>query len=247
MPSSSRSTSCSAAKRSQRNSPPSGRRSCSRLRPAPRAVCMKRSRTSARSLRASKGSSSCRWTGGSRSARSGAAFLRSRRPEPRKRRGRDPLAALLPTGGTTGVPKVVPLTHRNVVASATASMLALDVRRRKIGSSSCCRSSTLAPSLLPEPAGARRRRGHDPADRRGAPQSGGRRQLLRRILETGSAPRSAGTVPTGLAAVGGGSRGRLRPVARAPVRHRRVGLSARDRAPASCASGRATACARSTG
>ncbi|RBP13754.1 fatty-acyl-CoA synthase [Roseiarcus fermentans] len=40
----------------------------------------------------------------------------------------DAVAALLPTGGTTGAPKVVPLTHRNIVASATASMLALDVR-----------------------------------------------------------------------------------------------------------------------
>ena len=40
----------------------------------------------------------------------------------------DAVAALLPTGGTTGAPKVVPLTHRNVVASATASMLAYDAR-----------------------------------------------------------------------------------------------------------------------
>ena len=40
----------------------------------------------------------------------------------------DAVAALLPTGGTTGVPKVVPLTHRDVVASAIASMLALDLR-----------------------------------------------------------------------------------------------------------------------
>lgn len=37
------------------------------------------------------------------------------------------LAALLPTGGTTGAPKIVPLTHRNIVASSIASMLALDV------------------------------------------------------------------------------------------------------------------------
>jgi fatty-acyl-CoA synthase len=40
----------------------------------------------------------------------------------------DAPAALLPTGGTTGVPKIVPLTHRNIVASATATMLAFDVR-----------------------------------------------------------------------------------------------------------------------
>ncbi len=40
----------------------------------------------------------------------------------------DSLAALLPTGGTTGVPKVVRLTHRNIVASAIASMLAAEVR-----------------------------------------------------------------------------------------------------------------------
>ena len=38
----------------------------------------------------------------------------------------DALAALLPTG----VPKVVPLTHRNIVASATASMLAADMGPR---------------------------------------------------------------------------------------------------------------------
>src|SRR5277367_4046894 len=36
----------------------------------------------------------------------------------------DRVVALLPTGGTTGAPKVVPLTNRNVVASAIASMLA---------------------------------------------------------------------------------------------------------------------------
>jgi len=48
-------------------------------------------------------------------------------PNPEQARP-DGLAALLPTGGTTGVPKVVPLTHRNVVASAIASMLALDLR-----------------------------------------------------------------------------------------------------------------------
>ena len=48
---------------------------------------------------------------------------------PNPEQGRpDAAATLLPTGGTTGVPKVVPLTHRNVVASAIASMLALDLR-----------------------------------------------------------------------------------------------------------------------
>lgn len=40
----------------------------------------------------------------------------------------DRIVALLPTGGTTGAPKVVPLSNRNVVASAIASMLAIDVR-----------------------------------------------------------------------------------------------------------------------
>ena len=39
----------------------------------------------------------------------------------------DAVAALLPTGGTTGIPKLAPLTHRNIVASATASMLAVDM------------------------------------------------------------------------------------------------------------------------
>lgn len=36
------------------------------------------------------------------------------------------ICALLPTGGTTGVPKIVPLSHRNVVSSSIASMLAAD-------------------------------------------------------------------------------------------------------------------------
>ena len=35
------------------------------------------------------------------------------------------IVALLPTGGTTGVPKVVPLSNRNVVSSAIGSMLAI--------------------------------------------------------------------------------------------------------------------------
>jgi fatty-acyl-CoA synthase len=41
----------------------------------------------------------------------------------------DRIAALLPTGGTTGAPKVVRLSNRNIVASAVASMLAYDIRR----------------------------------------------------------------------------------------------------------------------
>ena len=45
-----------------------------------------------------------------------------RRAEP------DRVVALLPTGGTTGAPKVVPLTNRNVVSSAIASMLAGEFR-----------------------------------------------------------------------------------------------------------------------
>jgi fatty-acyl-CoA synthase len=36
----------------------------------------------------------------------------------------DRIVALLPTGGTTGAPKIVPLSNRNVVASSVASMLA---------------------------------------------------------------------------------------------------------------------------
>lgn len=40
----------------------------------------------------------------------------------------DRIVALLPTGGTTGAPKVVPLSNRNVVSSAIASMLAGDLR-----------------------------------------------------------------------------------------------------------------------
>ena len=38
------------------------------------------------------------------------------------------IVALLPTGGTTGAPKVVPLSNRNVVSSAIGSMLASDLR-----------------------------------------------------------------------------------------------------------------------
>ena len=37
------------------------------------------------------------------------------------------IVALLPTGGTTGAPKVVPLSNRNVVSSAIGSMLAIDL------------------------------------------------------------------------------------------------------------------------
>ena len=40
----------------------------------------------------------------------------------------DEIVALLPTGGTTGAPKVVPLSNRNVVSSAIASMLAGGLR-----------------------------------------------------------------------------------------------------------------------
>jgi fatty-acyl-CoA synthase len=41
----------------------------------------------------------------------------------------DRIAALLPTGGTTGAPKVVRLSNRNIVASAVASMLAYEITR----------------------------------------------------------------------------------------------------------------------
>jgi len=37
------------------------------------------------------------------------------------------VVALLPTGGTTGAPKAVKLTNRNVTASEAATMLALDL------------------------------------------------------------------------------------------------------------------------
>ena len=40
----------------------------------------------------------------------------------------DRIVALLPTGGTTGAPKVVPLSNRNVVSSAIGSMLAFDLQ-----------------------------------------------------------------------------------------------------------------------
>jgi fatty-acyl-CoA synthase len=38
------------------------------------------------------------------------------------------IVALLPTGGTTGAPKIVPLSNRNAVASAIGSRLAFDLR-----------------------------------------------------------------------------------------------------------------------
>jgi fatty-acyl-CoA synthase len=40
----------------------------------------------------------------------------------------DRIVALLPTGGTTGAPKVVPLSNHNVVSSAIGSMLAFDLQ-----------------------------------------------------------------------------------------------------------------------
>jgi fatty-acyl-CoA synthase len=40
----------------------------------------------------------------------------------------DSVCALLSTGGTTGTPKIVPLTHRNVLASAIGTMLYSDLR-----------------------------------------------------------------------------------------------------------------------
>jgi fatty-acyl-CoA synthase len=58
----------------------------------------------------------------------GETLLPAALPPNPERASPDAFAALLPTGGTTGAPKVVPLTHRNIVASATATMLALDVR-----------------------------------------------------------------------------------------------------------------------
>jgi fatty-acyl-CoA synthase len=39
----------------------------------------------------------------------------------------DKTAALLPTGGTTGAPKIVPLSHRNIVSSSIGAMLAAGV------------------------------------------------------------------------------------------------------------------------
>ena len=51
-----------------------------------------------------------------------------RAPESAEAAEPDRVVALLPTGGTTGAPKVVPLTNRNVVSSAIASMLAGEFR-----------------------------------------------------------------------------------------------------------------------
>ena len=42
----------------------------------------------------------------------------------------DRIVALLPTGGTTGAPKIVPLSNTNVLASAIGSMLSADVHPR---------------------------------------------------------------------------------------------------------------------
>ena len=98
-----------------------------RRRPLARpAGSLRRPRACSVSRRASSASSCCRWTAASRST--------TRRSSPTDER--DPLdvadpdriVALLPTGGTTGAPKVVPLSNRNVVSSAIGSMLAIDVR-----------------------------------------------------------------------------------------------------------------------
>jgi len=43
------------------------------------------------------------------------------------------IVALLPTGGTTSAPKIVPLSNRNVVAGALGSMLAMDARAQDRG------------------------------------------------------------------------------------------------------------------
>lgn len=80
----------------------------------------------------------------------------------------DKIVALLPTGGTTGAPKIVPLSNRNVVSSALASMLAADTRPGErflialplfhVGGAFCSslRASAPAPrwSFRPRPASA---------------------------------------------------------------------------------------------
>ena len=89
----------------------------------------------------------------------------------------DRIVALLPTGGTTGAPKVVPLSNRNVVSSAIGSMLAVDLRPEdrhhgRAADVSCRRRLRRQPG--------RPGRGCDdrPSDRGRLPQSGGRRELL---------------------------------------------------------------------
>ena len=54
---------------------------------------------------------------------------RQRLQSPSASGAEDRIAALLPTGGTTGAPKVVRLSNRNIVASAAASMLAYKITR----------------------------------------------------------------------------------------------------------------------
>jgi fatty-acyl-CoA synthase len=56
-------------------------------------------------------------------------YWRQQLHDPSASGAEDRIAALLPTGGTTGAPKVVRLTNRNIVASAVASMLAYEIGR----------------------------------------------------------------------------------------------------------------------
>ena len=122
--------------------------------------------------------------------------------------GPDALAALLPTGGTTGVPKVVPLTHRNVVASATATMLALDLRPEDrfvivlplfhVGGAFCGSLPALgigATMVLPTAGGfpQSRRRREFLADRRGSARDHRRRWCRPRSAPPPRRPRRAAT------------------------------------------------------
>lgn len=139
----------------------------------------------------------------------------------------DRVVALLPTGGTTGAPKVVPLTNRNVVSSAIASMLAGEFRAVDrimvalplfhVGGSFCAESR-----------GSGRGRDFGYSDCRGISQSRGRRQLL--AYSRGAAPDRRRAGPYRARRGSRRSDRRRRHLAIAAVPDRRVGLSARDRA-----------------
>ena len=93
-----------------------GPRSCSPRRPGRRADCARKSRLVSVPLDGTVafGDNSLRPDFGWRDNSSDAGVAGK-------------VVALLPTGGTTGAPKAVKLTNRNVTASEAATMLALDL------------------------------------------------------------------------------------------------------------------------
>ena len=151
-------------------------RAAARARPA---ACSRRSRGCGRWRRASSASSCCRSTEPSPSTarRSCPTAARTRAGKAPRRPSRIASSRCCRPAEPPGAPKVVPLTNRNVVASAIASMLAGEFR-------AVDRIMVALPLfhvggvVLRESSGSRRGRDFGHSDRRGISQSRGRRQLL---------------------------------------------------------------------